>query len=152
MRQNPQTPRARFGLAFVMLARRWRRTLQVKVAEAGLTDATWLPLFYLDEFGDGISQKALACRVDLDGSTLVRLVDILEAKGLVERRVDGADRRVKLVFLTPSGRRETAALRVALAEADAEFLAEIGDDEIVAMLDAFARIGARLTDHEDAAK
>ena len=74
------------------------------------------------------------------------------SESLVERRVDGADRRVKLVFLTPSGRRETAALRVALAEADAEFLAEIGDDEIVAMLDAFARIGARLTDHEDAAK
>ncbi|MGG2362798.1 MarR family transcriptional regulator, partial [Salmonella enterica] len=58
-----QHPRARFGLEFALLARRWRRTLDFRLAEAGLTDATWAPLVHLHESGDGISQKALAALV-----------------------------------------------------------------------------------------
>ena len=85
MTQTP-SPHDRFGFAFITLARQWHRVVDTRLAEAGLSDATWRPLVHLAEGGDGISQRDLAARISLDTSTLVRLLDLLEARGLVERR------------------------------------------------------------------
>lgn len=137
-------PRARFGLEFALLARRWRRTLDLRLAEAGLTDATWAPLVHLHEAGDGISQKALAAQVGLDASSLVRLLDILVARGLVERRTDPADRRARLIYLTGPGRVAVAEIRRLLAGREAEILADVGDAELVQVMDVLARIARRL--------
>lgn len=144
MSHQDQSPRARFGLEFSLLARRWRRTLDAGLAGVGLTDATWAPLVRLQVSGDGISQKALAGLLGLDASSLVRLIDILVARGLVERRTDAADRRNRLIYLTDAGRAALADIRRVLAEREAEMLVDVGDDELTMMLDVFARIGRRL--------
>ncbi len=52
----------------------------------------------------GLSQSRLAEAVQLDGSTLVPLLDGFERSGWVERR-PGPDRRTNGVWLTPPGRR-----------------------------------------------
>ena len=57
------------------------------------------------EAGDPPSMRTLAERLRCDASYVTNLVDQLEAAGLVERRVSPTDRRVKLVHLTPAGRR-----------------------------------------------
>jgi MarR family transcriptional regulator for hemolysin len=93
--------RDRLGFLMVTLTRQWRRFVEEQLAASGLTDATWTPLLHLRAWGDGVTQKELAERVGLDGSSLVRLLDILEGKGWVERRADAADRRSKRIFLTP---------------------------------------------------
>ncbi len=144
MSHQDQSPRARFGLEFSLLARRWRRTLDAGLAGVGLTDATWAPLVRLQVSGDGISQKALAGLLGLDASSLVRLIDILVARGLVERRTDAADRRNRLIYLTDAGRAALADIRRVLAEREAEMLVDVSDDELTMMLDVFARIGRRL--------
>ena len=55
--QTPPAPaRLRFGIKFVLLARRWRQALDQRLAEVGLSDATWAPLVHLWESGGGISQ------------------------------------------------------------------------------------------------
>jgi DNA-binding MarR family transcriptional regulator len=51
-----------------------------------------------------------------DGSTVTWIVDRLEQRGLVERRSDPADRRVRLVALTPEGRRIRDEIRTRFAE------------------------------------
>lgn len=137
-------PRTRFGLEFALLARRWRRTLDTRLAEAGLTDATWAPLVHLHESGDGISQKALAALVGLDASSLVRLLDILVARGLVERRTDPADRRARLIYLTGPGRVAVADILRLLNGREAEILADVSDAELTRVMDVFARIARRL--------
>lgn len=137
------SPRDRFGFAFVTLARHWHRVVDKRLAEAGLTDATWRPLVHLAEGGDGISQRDLAARISLDTSTLVRLLDLLETRGLVERRVDPSDRRARLIQLTDEGRTELARIRAMLLQAESELLADLGDSEVTAMLDGFTRIAAR---------
>ncbi|WP_226624808.1 MarR family winged helix-turn-helix transcriptional regulator [Alloyangia pacifica] len=137
------SPRDRFGFAFVTLARQWHRVVDKHLAEAGLTDATWRPLVHLAEGGDGISQRDLAARIGLDTSTLVRLLDLLEARGLVERRVDPADRRARRIHLTAEGRDELARIRAMLLQAENELLGDLDDKETLAMLDGFARIAAR---------
>ncbi len=139
-----QHPRARFGLQFALLARRWRRTLDARLAEAGLSDATWAPLVHLHQSGDGISQKTLAALVGLDASSLVRLIDILVARGLVERRTDVADRRARLIHLTDAGRAAVAEILRLLVGREAEMLADVSDAELVQVMDVFDRIGRRL--------
>lgn len=146
------SPRERIGFQFVELARRWRRVLDQRLSEVGLTDATWSPLVHLQASGDGIQQKDLALRVGLDGSTLVRLLDILAARGLIERREDGSDRRGKLVFLTPAGHQVVTDIRKVLLRADLEMLADVSDREIAVMRGAFEKIGVRAQAILDARK
>jgi DNA-binding MarR family transcriptional regulator len=53
---------------------------------------------------DGQTQQALADRLHIPPSRMVALVDHLEDMGLIERRPDPDDRRVRRLFLTRAGR------------------------------------------------
>ncbi|MCV2447591.1 MarR family winged helix-turn-helix transcriptional regulator [Paracoccus sp. DMF] len=141
-------PRARFGMRFSLLARRWRRAIDSRLAAAGLTDATWVPLVHLHETGGGITQKALAQRVGVDGSSLVRVLDILCRQNLVERRADASDGRARLIHLTETGQACVAEILRELSAAEAPLLAGLGDAELAAMLDGFDRIERQMQDGE----
>ena len=151
MEAEGRTARALFGFRFAVLARRWRRAVERNLEKAGLTDATWAPLIHLSETGDGVTQKDLAGRVGIDGSSLVRLLDILERRGFIVRRVDTDDRRARLIFLTETGRHAVADIRRVLARTDADLLADLSDTEVEGMLAAFDRIASRLKEAEDGA-
>lgn len=138
------TPRSRFGIRFSLLARRWRRALDARLAAEGLSDATWAPLMHLKETGGGTTQKELAALVGVDGSSLVRVLDILVRQGFVERRVDEADARARLIYLTPEGENRVNEIRKVLTRGEEAMLVDIGDQEIAAMLEHFDRIERRL--------
>jgi DNA-binding MarR family transcriptional regulator len=57
----------------------------------------------------GLDATRLAALVDYDRPTLTGVIDRLEAKGLVMRQPDPNDRRARLLFLTPEGRKTLAA-------------------------------------------
>ena len=136
--------RSRFGIRFSLLARRWRRVLDAHLAQAGLTDATWVPLVHLKESGGGITQKELAARVGVGGSTLVRVIDILSRQGLVERRRDETDGGARVIRLTEDGERRVAEIRRELAKGEEAMLADLSDEEVAAMLAQLDRIEARI--------
>lgn len=136
--------RRRFGIHLVGLARRWRRALDQRLAVIGLTDATWAPLVHLAELGDGRCQKELAAAVGIDESTLVRLLDLLVERGLVERQPSPRDRRLKLVHLTPAGHTAVRDIRAKLARIEDQLLEDLSDPEIAQMTAAFDRIDARI--------
>lgn len=138
------SPRFRFGFHLVTLARQWRRQLDTELAAAGLSDASWAPLMHLAEGGDDISQSELALRVGLDGSSLVRLIDLLEERGMIARRVDPNDRRARRIVLTPAGRTEVAAIRARLHEIECRMLADLDDPALTHMIDGFTRIETRI--------
>lgn len=149
MPDSPSGPRARFGIRFSLLARHWRHKLDAHLAQAGLTDATWVPLIHLDETGGGISQKDLARRVGVDSSSLVRVLDILERQGLIARRRCEADGRARLVSLTPEGERRVALIRDELGKGERTLLTDLSDQEIAGMLACFDRIEQRISALED---
>ena len=62
------------------------------------------------------SQRELARRLHYDPSNITSLADSLEARGLIERRADAADRRFRLLALTPAGERLRASLEELLAQ------------------------------------
>lgn len=139
-----QTDRDAFGFLFVTLARRWRRVLDHELSASGLSDASWSPLIHLAMAGDGISQTELAARVGLDASSLVRLLDRLADRDLIERRVDPADRRARRIHLTPRAGAEIARIRAGLTRIETEMLADLDDAELAAIVAGLGRIGARM--------
>ncbi|MQT14622.1 MarR family winged helix-turn-helix transcriptional regulator [Segnochrobactrum spirostomi] len=59
----------------------------------GTSRAQWAILYWLER-APGLSQKEVASRLEIEPISVARLIDRLEAAGLVERRPDPADRRV----------------------------------------------------------
>jgi DNA-binding MarR family transcriptional regulator len=78
---------------------------------------------------DPESQQQAARRLGVDRTTMVTLLDGLEAKGLVARHADAGDRRRNVLELTEDG--QTALVRAVRAsdEAERQLLAELDDAE-----------------------
>lgn len=76
---------------------------QTARATHAMTRAQWIILSRLAR-QPGMSQNELAAICEVEPITIARLVDRLEARGLVERSADAGDRRAKKVALTRSGR------------------------------------------------
>jgi MarR family transcriptional regulator, transcriptional regulator for hemolysin len=93
-----------FGFRVSRIARRLRQAVDTELRSFGLTEATWRPLLYVWRLGEGVRQKELATALGIEGPSLVRLLDGLERRGLIERREDGADRRARGIYMTPAGR------------------------------------------------
>ena len=131
-----------FGFRVARIARRLRQAVDAELRVYGLTEATWRPLAYVGKLGGGVRQKELATALSIEGATLVRLLDNLERRGLIERREDETDRRARGIYLTKAGR--DLAVRVAKVgtEIQARVLAKVapGDLEIcLAVLDGIER-------------
>lgn len=132
-----------FGYRLGLLARHWRQEVDNAVKVLNLTEATWRPLLHLNHLGDAVRQKDLAESLGIDGSSLVRLLDTLEERGLL-RREDGRDRRCKLVTLTPAGRELTERTRAIVTALEEEMLSDLDDFEMAALSRLMDRIDRRM--------
>ena len=92
-----------FGFQVSRIQRRLRQAVDAELRVFGLTEATWRPLVYVWRLGEGVRQKELAAALGIEGPSLVRLLDGLERRGLIERRENDADRRARGIYLTPTG-------------------------------------------------
>ena len=85
------------------------------LAELELTEALGDVLWQLGAVGEAVPMRDLAGRLQCDPSNVTFLADRLEERGLIERRPDLSDRRVKLLALTPAG----SAVRMRIVQAAA---------------------------------
>jgi len=91
-------------LSDVITVARLIRTAADKRARAhGMTRAQWGILIRLEE-QPGLLQKELADLLEVEPITVARLIDRLEARGMVERRPDPMDRRCWRLHLTDASR------------------------------------------------
>ncbi len=88
----------------------------------------------------GIDQIGLAARLGVDRNSASVLVDDLARKGLIERRVNDADRRARLLQLTPKGERLFHQVRKRNLAAQARILEALGPDERELLLDLLTRV------------
>jgi DNA-binding MarR family transcriptional regulator len=77
----------------------------------------------------GITQQRLAECTAIDTSSMVAVIDELEAKGFAERRPHPDDRRARAVFLTPQATATLERLRGRAKKLQAELLAALSPDE-----------------------
>lgn len=112
------------------------------VGEFGLTPLQYGGLVYLSRQtgSPGIEQNNLADRLNVDRNTASLLVEQLARKGLVARQVNGADRRVRLLSLTPKGEDLYARLRPAFVAANEKILAPITVRERKLLIDLLIRV------------
>jgi len=96
------------------LARRFDQicvsTLVKALVGYDLTPLEFAVLRYVDE-EPGIDQSGLCDRLGVDRNSTSLLVLRLESNGLLVRRVNGNDRRARLLFLTPHGKRRHDQVR-----------------------------------------
>jgi MarR family transcriptional regulator for hemolysin len=87
------------GFLVADIARLLRRSMDRRLQSLGLTQAQWRAIFHLSR-SEGMTQTALAERLEIQPISLTRLVDRMESAGWVERRVHPLDRRAIQLFLT----------------------------------------------------
>jgi DNA-binding MarR family transcriptional regulator len=110
----------------------------------GMTRAQWGILIWLER-QPGITQKELAELLEVEPITVARLVDRLEARGMVERRPDPRDRRIwRLHLLLPAHLvlREINQQRAAMT---AMVTYGVDDNSQMIMIEALVRMKATLT-------
>src|SRR5574344_407760 len=137
-------PKRQLGVRLVGLGRRWRKTLDTQLASEGLGNAAWPPVTHLLHLGEGISQTELAAAIGLEGSSLVRLLDLLVAQGLIERQTPPSDRRVKLIYLTPAGQQTATHIRQRVHTLEDALLADLDPGSAQTLLQGLERIEARI--------
>jgi MarR family transcriptional regulator, organic hydroperoxide resistance regulator len=90
------------------LAEFFRATRRARGREAGrpVGDGISLAQFHmLEPLGGGpLTNRQLADAADVSSPTATRMIDVLSARGLVERVEDPTDRRAVLISLTRAGR------------------------------------------------
>jgi len=99
---------------------RWARTL----AEQDITPHHYSALIALDQLG-AMSQHRLSRLVGIDPRNAVPVIDQMQARGLLERKSDPADRRRHAITLTASGKALLARLRHAADDAERQLLAPL---------------------------
>ncbi|MFN8010809.1 MAG: MarR family transcriptional regulator [Holophagaceae bacterium] len=103
---SPKPRKAQDIEAVMQNLRRMVKALQIYAAsverEYGITGPQLWALWELGRSGP-LALKALAERMYLGGSTVVGVLDRLEARGLAERLQDPGDRRRVSIRLTPAG-------------------------------------------------
>ena len=92
----------------------------------------------------GLTQSELAARLDLGKVALGETVARLEAAGLLERRGDDGDRRLKRLHLTAAGRRAITKLRTLAVGLNEGILAGVDDADVAAAHRILAAIKANL--------
>ena len=110
-----------------------RQGVDRRLEAVGLTDAQWVPLLKL-KFGGATPVAELARGCEVDAGAMTRMLDRLEAKGLVRRVRSTVDRRVVTIELTPEGVRAAAQIPAVLCEVQNALLAGVEHAEWQALL------------------
>jgi len=126
------------------VARLLRTRFDQRARARGMTRAQWVILARLSR-QPGLSQNELAAICEVEPITVGRLVDRLEARGLVERCPDPADRRINRLHLLPAAQpilEEITSYKEAL---NTELLDGVDKKARNALLDTLLHIKNKLT-------
>ena len=126
------------------LARQFLQICATSQAEALAGEAVAAParhaaLACIDDF-PGIEQRRLAALINADRTNAVQIVDDLEKAGLVERRINPADRRGRELRTTAQGRALRRRLRPKALASQARVLACLPAAEQSVLIDLLARV------------
>lgn len=124
-------------------ARQWRRAIDRQLQPLGLTEATWLPLLHIARATEPPRQKDLAAALQLDSSSVVRLLDALQAAGFIDR-AEGQDRRAKTVALTDAGRATVRQVEDVVDAVRASYLGGLPKDDLATAYRVVAHLSTML--------
>lgn len=136
------------GFLLVDVSRLMRRAFAQRLQGSELTFAQARVLVRLTR-SEGLRQIELAALLEVQPITLARLLDQLDALGLVERRADPNDRRAYRLFLTPAAAPHLEAIRKVMTSVRREALREIDAQQVGSVLRTLARMRRNLVSAAD---
>jgi len=143
-RAGGTTPDIRLTINLVIAARRWRSLLDEKLRPIGQSSARMEALAAIINSPTLSAQVDIAKRLRIEGPTMTRMLDTLEADGLVERLPDRTDRRSKKLRVTAEGEAILEQI-FAIADEQRERLIDgISDTEIDELNLFFGKLIGRL--------
>jgi MarR family transcriptional regulator for hemolysin len=95
----------RMTRALVVAARRWRKVANDRLKPLEQTMTQWEALYLVAYSGEELNQSQLSQLLGVHGPTMVRMLDSLARRGLIERQQSHEDLRVTINRITPQGRK-----------------------------------------------
>ena len=122
-----------------------QKALLEQVRPVGLTIGQPKVLDYLKDH-DGDSQKEIAEGCHLEAGSLTSILNRMEEKGLIERRMLNGNRRTSHVFLTEEGREKQQLVEATFSRIEQQALMDISDEEFDAFMAVYQKIYRNLLD------
>ena len=132
------------GFLLSDVSRLMRTRFDARARGLGLTRPQWRVLVFLAR-SEGINQSGLADQIEVERMTMGRMIDRLEAAGLVERRPDASDRRVHRLYLSQKARPILDEMVLLANDLHDEALGGLDDTDRVALRNLLTVIKDNLT-------
>jgi DNA-binding MarR family transcriptional regulator len=136
----------RLGRQLYLTFRALRDRLDEDMRRAGASMPQWIVLKTVGDEPE-LSQRELAARILVSGSTLTHHLDRLEADGYITRSRDASDRRVLRVALTPDGKQRRIDLDAVVAARDGVVDSLLTGRQVRTLNGLLAALEQRLTEH-----
>lgn len=121
------------------LARLFERGLAGRIKPLGLTTGTFPALLELWE-NDGLTQKELVERLDIEQATMANTLSRMERDGLIKRQKDPDDGRVQRVVLTERARALRDPAIAAATTENEDALAALSGEERALFIDLMQKV------------
>jgi len=124
------TPQLRLTIYMVLTARRWRSLLDDHLRPIGQSAARMEAMWAIAYMPPLSPQVDIARQIGIESATFTRMLDSLEADGLVERRAAASDRRSKHIALTAEGKTQLEAILVIADDVRMRLLSDVPEDDL----------------------
>jgi len=131
------------GLQLTQTARAVERAFDEALGEAGGTLPVWLILLNL-KIGKPANQRELAEAVGVREATLTHHLNAMDARGLVTRTRDAANRRIHVVALTEAGEAAFERLRDTAIAFDARLRTGLADTDLATLAALLGRLAGNV--------
>ena len=145
-RDGRTTPQIRLTINLVLVARKWRSLTDDRLRLVGQSSARMEALAAIMNSPWPSSQIDIAKRLRIEGPTMTRMLDTLEADGLVERIADPSDRRSKHLRLTPTGEAVLEEIFGIVDDLRTRLIAGLDPEQIVELNSVLTTLTGRLDD------
>lgn len=132
-----------FGTLLKRVFYLWHQVINERLRPRDVSHSQWRVVLELSRSPTPMTQTALAAELGVESPTIVGLLDRLAKKGWLVREACPADRRARLVRLTPRALRLARELEVVVGDVRRELLHDLGVAELAGCIAALSKIEAR---------
>lgn len=122
-----------------------QRALMEELKDTGLTIGQPKILDYLKDH-DGSNQKEIAKACFLEAGSLTTILNKMEEKGLIQRRILNGNRRSFHIFMTEEGKKKQQLVDEAFEEVEKKALEHVSGEEFRNFITVYKKIYSNLQD------
>ena len=122
-----------------------QKALMERIKDTGLTIGQPKILDYLKTH-DGSSQKEIAQACFLEAGSLTTILNKMEEKGLIERRMLHGNRRTFHIFMTEEGKKKQQLIEKAFLQIEERALNGISEEDLGMFMAVYKKLYSNLQD------